>query len=390
MPSQDTFYPVTWNPGFAWSGRIRSWNNTPNFGALNDDDKPINGYSDERRAAFCGPFRLRRETDWFVDFDVLANDTWTGNDIYGTFLNYGLSRNRDLFAPFISPVENAVKLKALVKIADAKVNLAVTYAEAHKTSDLILSTAKRIDRAYRAFRRGNLREVANILNITPKKVHKTWLEYKYGWLPLLMDVKGAAEFFAQQHVIRKPRFVVVATEKVAKTFFDVIPYPPWGDTSYSASFNEFYTGSLEAKVKVWCELTSPHLSEMQQLGLTNPALVAWELVPYSFVFDWFIQVGDWLTGLTALQGVTVRRAMYSYVQTEAYSRSQPQTKRWDGARWYTYGAVQAGHTSRRYIRGPWTPDGSDLHPPMTNSFDFKKLVTSLALLRSGHRGDLRV
>jgi len=33
---------------------------------------------------------------------------------------------------------------------------------------------------------------------------------------------------------------------------------------------------------------------MPQLGLSRPLTSAWELVPYSFVIDWFVGVGDWL------------------------------------------------------------------------------------------------
>ena len=40
-----------------------------------------------------------------------------------------------------------------------------------------------------------------------------------------------------------------------------------------------------------------------QFGLTNPLLVAWEVVPFSFVVDWFLPVGDYLEGLTSLHGL---------------------------------------------------------------------------------------
>jgi hypothetical protein len=30
------------------------------------------------------------------------------------------------------------------------------------------------------------------------------------------------------------------------------------------------------------------------LGLLDPELVAWELVPFSFVADWFIPIGQWM------------------------------------------------------------------------------------------------
>jgi hypothetical protein len=39
-------------------------------------------------------------------------------------------------------------------------------------------------------------------------------------------------------------------------------------------------------------------------GITNPLLIGWELVPFSFVVDWFLPVGGWLESLDALLGYT--------------------------------------------------------------------------------------
>jgi hypothetical protein len=38
------------------------------------------------------------------------------------------------------------------------------------------------------------------------------------------------------------------------------------------------------------------------LGIFNPLLIGWELVPFSFVVDWFIPVGSYLEGIDALLG----------------------------------------------------------------------------------------
>jgi len=281
-------------------------------------------------------------------------------------------------------------VKALVKMADAKVNVAVAYAEAGKTSDLIFDTARRIDRAYRAFRKGNLRGVAQNLNITPKRLHKSWLEYKYGWMPLLMDVKGAAEFFAQQHLTRPTKFTVTASESFLEASTGSGSTTFVGISGSVHPYTGFTSVNCETKVKIWCELTSPHLSAMQQLGLTNPALIAWELVPFSFVFDWFIQVGDWLTACTAQQGVTIRRKMFHHVESFGYALTRPAVNNvLSGGRLYS--GLPMGHTDskRRYTRS--IPDLSpfSLYPPVTNSFGFAKLVTSLALIQGTYRGNSR-
>jgi hypothetical protein len=370
-------------------GRERTWVNTPNYGALPKDEKPVNGYSDRRyKTSQLGKYRQTSvpvsggaETVHYNDYN------WTNFEIGGA------SSSLTTAAAHVSKKNaqlNAVLVKALVKMADAKVNVAVAYAEASKTSDLILDTARRIDRAYRAFRRGDLRGIAQNLNITPKRLHKSWLEYKYGWMPLLMDVKGSAEFFAQQNVVRPLKFTVSASESfvtnasvTGSTTYNGIP----GSVHPYAAFSSVH---CESRVKIWCELSSPHLSEMQQLGLTNPALVAWELVPFSFVFDWFIQVGDWLTALTASQGVVIRRKMYHQLESAGYTFSRPAVSNvLSGGRLYSGSALGYVSSYRSYLRG--IPDLSllSLYPPMTNSFNFPKLVTSLALLQGNYRGNSR-
>jgi hypothetical protein len=289
--------------------------------------------------------------------------------------------------PTADALKNAAIVKALGKIADSKTNIAVTLAEASKTSDLILNTANRIDRAYRALRKGRFRETARLLNITPGTVHKSWLEYKYGWMPLLQDVKNSAEFFAQQVVERKPRFKVTAREKWSQTKTWTVPYAPWGDPNVTASYGEFLSSSHEVTVKIWCEIENPALSQLQQLGITNPALVAWELVPYSFVFDWFIQVGSLLEASTALNGVTVRRACLSNVVTHAYSRDTPSTTRQNGSTVFVDGTYSCQATNRHHHRDSFNPVTTSIWPPQGKGINnIAKMLTSLALLKAGHRG----
>jgi hypothetical protein len=367
------------------TGRERTWNNTPNFGSLPKDQKPVNGYQDTQYRGFQSlgfvvlvPHGVPVSFSPSLQFD---NGALIGS--ISSLLNDNFQ-----FDSHISSLVNQVTIKALVKMADAKVNVAVAYAEASKTSDLIFDTARRIDRAYRAFRKGDLRGIAQNLNITPRRLHKSWLEYKYGWMPLLMDVKGAAEFFAQQHVVRPPKFTVSASESFVNSKNYSISVPTYGGGS-PHDIQVLLSAFGEVKVKIWCELSSPHLSAMQQLGLTNPALIAWELVPFSFVFDWFIQVGDWLTAMTAQQGVTITRKMYHTISAGGYAASEPGTSTSDASYSYHTGAKTWGGSKRVYARS--IPDLSpfSLYPPMTNSFNFPKLVTSLALIQGTYRGSSR-
>lgn len=67
----------------------------------------------------------------------------------------------------------------------------------------------------------------------------------------------------------------------------------------------------------------------QLLGLTNPELVAWELVPYSFVADWFIPLGDWMAARALVQRlkgtfiISDKRIGRALSPTSAYFTAQP-------------------------------------------------------------------
>jgi hypothetical protein len=49
---------------------------------------------------------------------------------------------------------------------------------------------------------------------------------------------------------------------------------------------------------------NPNLHLAQQLGFINPLSVAWELVPFSFVVDWFGNVGQVLASFSDFAGLS--------------------------------------------------------------------------------------
>jgi hypothetical protein len=68
------------------------------------------------------------------------------------------------------------------------------------------------------------------------------------------------------------------------------------------------------------------LKQLSQVGITNPALLVWELIPYSFVFDWIIPVGDFLGSLDALVGVENLLVGDSYTVTSYHENVLEKTQ----------------------------------------------------------------
>lgn len=106
-----------------------------------------------------------------------------------------------------------------------------------------------------------------------------FLEMQYAWMPVFNDVFEASVAF--ENLSKGPRkHTYKASLKVRKTVAD-------------SSYIKFPPRKLEARRKYTFQAYE-EMSAFRQLGLTNPATVVWERVPWSFVVDWFMPIGSYL------------------------------------------------------------------------------------------------
>jgi hypothetical protein len=369
--------------------RLRTWDNMDNFHALPKSERRVQYYTDNTEIKTEEVFTGGRV------YNIQANTSywWPGLEP-GTFhwrfgdLN---SSARSLLASTDFNVESQnlqteLKLDLATKLGDMKTHLGVVLAEARKTHDMIESAATRLWLSYRAFRGGRFKDVATILNLKPRTVHSTWLEYRYGWLPFMRDVEGQAELLAQQCGLggRPPRFSVrskvgsISGEKHTNT-----TYTTWGGQS-TANYQEHLTYKQRMYLKAKIEMANSHLAALQQTGITNPALLVWEVIPYSFVFDWFISVGQYCQALTAFDGLSVVDKMLNSEVDVSFRHDEPATSTSDGVTAYSLGALNRAFSIRSYLREP----SFQLSVPfdelsVRNPFpDWKKMITGLALTRT--------
>lgn len=244
------------------------------------------------------------------------------------------------------------------KVLDQDFNAPVFLAEASKTVDMVFGKAQQLHRAYRAFRRGNLVAVRNALGVNSSKGgSNNWLEFKYGWMPVLQDIHGAAKTLAD--IQYKPRNQVFHSRVKSKS--------QWA----SGGMN----GAIHYEAKAWCRVrvNTPSLALGNKIGLLNPLAVAWELVPFSFVADWFVNIGDCIaestafTGLTILDGGSLRTSDTVGVCIE--QNPSPFTTR-----------LSTTFKQRRAVREP----GVQTMPRLqikSNPLDLSKITTATALLR---------
>lgn len=121
-----------------------------------------------------------------------------------------------------------------------------------------------------------------------------WLEFHFGWKPLIQDIGTSVDVLQSDFSLRTLR-------QAAKVEYPIQVVED--NTNYYTTTNIIrkYRYTIRANVQV----TNPNLYLANRLGLTNPALVVWDAVPFSFVVDWFVPVGQFLSSFTEYLGLSV-------------------------------------------------------------------------------------
>lgn len=225
--------------------------------------------------------------------------------------------------------------EALKKVLDQKIHLGTALAESRKTLDMIATRIRTLLALYKALRAGKFHYAYHVLFgrslgvRTGKTASELWLEWQYGWRPLISDIWGGVELVREG--FRKKNLLF----SVERTITD----PGNPASLFIPSYDITTSGMVEisTKVKFWGCVRDTVSSAASALGLINPASIAWELTPYSFVIDWLVPIGTWLESLTATVGVDFVAGFATYRLTADV----------EGVR-----ERYSGRPSDRYIRPP--------------------------------------
>jgi len=209
--------------------------------------------------------------------------------------------------------------KLRTKLKGQKINLAQAMAERKQTADLVASTAKSIASAIINLKRGNFAKAARDLGVkVPQRAKKRfsksfpreqaqavangWLALQYGWRPLLNDVYGACELLAEQSVDR-----IYGKERVSESrTFVVHSKTNLLQNDERGVKSDETRGEEKITVRMGCtfSISAGEVASPASMGIINPAVLAWEVMPWSFVADWFLPVGSWLNQLDATLGLS--------------------------------------------------------------------------------------
>jgi len=209
-----------------------------------------------------------------------------------------------------------------------------------------------------------------------KAVANLWLETTYGWVPLMSDVSNAVQTTMDSVEKENGRTISVSSSRSYTKRTVVV------DDTYEVSPHLTGTSTYIRKTSVramWVGVASA-ADLPGRFGLINLPAVAWEVTGLSFVVDWFVPIGDYLSGLDASLRFSHKTGYWGMKDevTAAFQATGAKEGGWsDKASGSAY--AKAGRVTRDPMTSIPQPKLSDIR--FDPSIGAKRATSAIALLR---------
>lgn len=363
--------------------------------------------------------------------------TWSGDGvgyIFGPLVTVPKSGSFGSFPDLVNvdSLRDLAVIKCLKDINPASSQSLVTVAEGRKTIDTILGRAKKLADTWRACRKGDISKLKDMYpgkqtNRYPKRIvlwddsgqpivrkngkverryshkalptsgpkdsaDKLWLEYRYGWSPLVHDIVDSLKAINAQYLRddmqQRPFNRSVGRESGSATVVTFLSRPSVGGGDWKGTMTMTHKVVVKAYAKYRVNQSSGIINRLNDFGAFDVPLLMWEVVPFSFVVDWFIPIGSWLGAITPKVGVEmiesgvtittskdVVRVLDSYKPSSTGAGSWPLPPYPTGT---SDGFVTVGKTRAIGLPTPY-------FPPTDVKLNLKRMVDAVALLQSVRR-----
>jgi hypothetical protein len=297
------------SPQFRYS---RTWTGvrTPGFGRLKKSQLPVNPHT----VAILD-----------VEQDVLVEiQDWRRRPTDRFFrVDYGTMSHRYPVPALPSHLTTArnTAIQRLINKAESGIqaNLAQDLAQISQTTSLIGQNALKIAQSLTQLRRRNFSGAIQTLwsGQNPRfrrsgqpsftrSLANNWLQLQYGWKPLLQDIEGSLTALSRLALSSQPFVQRVTASASADSTFErrfaqAFAYPDPGPSGIEVTHTQ-----TRVKMAISYVIASPLQSFLGQTGFTNPINLLWEILPFSFVVDWFTGIGPYLESLSAWDGLVFR------------------------------------------------------------------------------------
>ena len=357
--------------------RSRGWANTPGFRSKRQSrtktrpaDLPMNLYTDlVRQTPIPEPKKLRFWPDvWYPNyFEITGCLTPMFQDAPN--METTLLRN-------ILFNEAVAQLPA--KMNGTSFNLPLFIAEAHKTVSMIGEMATDVAKFLQAISRGQKKIW------TQRQVDGLYMEYRYGWRLLVRDIVDACKAIydaMRGGVLQKATSYAKSSSVSSGSLGDYwISDPNIGITGTVIRKTDALS---EVRITLYYRDDHPWTGTLQQFGISNPFLLGWEVIPLSFVVDWVLNVGGFLSSIDAFLGKAFVKGCVSYKVTHKNSYSLENIRGLKGARPLVDKNTLSGYDQvvTAYRREPLTSFPSAKLPTINVNLNMNRAMDGIALMK---------
>lgn len=210
----------------------------------------------------------------------------------------------------VSSLQSQALASAWAKRDPAKILGLVSLAEMNKTVGGLADLLNRVYRIAKYAKAAHWRMVAREFH--PKELAEIYMNARYNLRPLMYEANGLIKIFNDQ-ISRFNRHTFRGWAESSEIQSDSIAHP-------YISHGIYFTSTLNVVQSVQREvtaragvLTQMTITDEELYGLNSFAISAFELTKYSFILDWFVNIGD---TVRAFQPVSGCEPLASWVSVE--------------------------------------------------------------------------
>jgi len=216
--------------------------------------------------------------------------------------------------------------------------------------------------------------------VSAENAAQIYLEVRYGLRPIIYDVRNAVDAISSVGKTKRKRVysaMPVHHEEVAGEFTTNLGNYVWIKGDRKVIHERYVSGGAIVKPR----LSITNINDA--FGTTDLVESVWEIIPFSFIADWFVNLGDYLSALAPNFDVDVLGTWFK-VTDYKYLKFTP-TKMWYEHNGYTRASSQMlqSHpvrwevtTTTRYVNR-----GKPSYPRLNIRLDGLKLLDILAILK---------
>jgi hypothetical protein len=297
MPSDSTATQVARRrSGFYYGRQTANYNRKVKSGQL----LPLNPYEKFSYEALGG---LYRQTGKFTS----AANEYTSSGLHAYLPTYGsvsVVDARLLAKEIFQDADLTTLLQQAYANSAPDLDLLTTLAELGKTVALVKGFRERLVKLILQARRGGLTSAA-------QAVGNAWLEWRYGWRLLGYDIAAVA------NTLEQPFRDNILTGRAGISKVDQKEYSDH-TVNYFRDEEIIHKVTVDASLRVSVALQTASREANFSASLAS---TTWELIPFSFIADWFVSIGTAISAYNAYSSSLKQLASLSYKVTETVERS---------------------------------------------------------------------